>query len=147
MPILTPCVFLLLLQRKKTLLVEYQQRGKVNQFIDKRFGESNPQMSLEEKMVTRFAEERKLRATSGSNHFNLDDDEDGGELTHLGQSLSTMEEFDNIGLDIDEEEEGLSLFSLFPWLLVFLVSFVLVLALLLCCSPVLNPTHTLSFSD
>ena len=89
------------------MLVEYQQRGKVNQFVDKRFGENNAQLTLEEKMVTRFAEERKLKVTSGTNHFSLDDDEDGGELTHFGQSLSTMDEFDNIGLDIDEEEEGL----------------------------------------
>lgn len=51
------------LQRKKTLLVEYKQRNKANQFIDRRFGEYNDELSVEEKMMQRFTLERKVCAS------------------------------------------------------------------------------------
>ena len=48
------------LQRKETLLVEYKNRGKVNKFVDRRFGENDPEMSVEDKMLQRFALERQV---------------------------------------------------------------------------------------
>ena len=83
------------------MLTEYQQKGRVSQFVDKRFGEDDPNMGDEEKMVARFAAERKKLASK--NKFNLEDDEE--ELTHLGQSLSTIDDYDNIGLNEDEDDE------------------------------------------
>ena len=52
------------LQRKKTLLVEYQQRKKSNQFVDRRFGEYDEELTVEEKMMRRFSMERKVHADS-----------------------------------------------------------------------------------
>lgn len=57
-------------------------------------------MTPEERMLERFTRERQ-RASKGS-AFNLDDDE---ELTHYGQSLSKLDDFDNVGLGLDDEDE------------------------------------------
>ena len=57
-------------------------------------------MSLEERMLQRFTKERQ-RASKGA-AFNLEDEE---ELTHYGQSLSKLDDFDNVGLGLDDDEE------------------------------------------
>lgn len=57
-------------------------------------------MSLEERMLERFTRE-KQRASKGA-AFNLDDEDD---LTHYGQSLSKLDDFDNVGLGLDDEDE------------------------------------------
>ncbi|KAL0577466.1 nucleolar complex protein 14 [Marasmius crinis-equi] len=91
-------------QRKKTLLKEFEERGRSGGILDRRFGENDPTMSLEERMLERFTRERQ-RASKGS-AFNLEDE---GELTHYGQSLANIDDFDNTGLDLeddDEEDEG-----------------------------------------
>lgn len=44
-------------KRSKTLLVEYSERDKQNSFKDSRFGETDPSMSIEEKMLRRFQEQ------------------------------------------------------------------------------------------
>ena len=54
-------------------------------------------------MLERFTRE-KQRASKGV-AFNLEDDD---ELTHYGQSLSKLDDFDNVGLGLDEEEEEAS---------------------------------------
>ncbi|KAF9238829.1 nucleolar protein 14 [Melanogaster broomeanus] len=87
-------------QREKTLLKELEARGRVGGVVDRRFGENDPSMSLEERMLERFTKERQ-RSSKGS-AFNLDDEE---ELTHYGQSLSNLDDFDDIVMDDDEEEE------------------------------------------
>ncbi|PFH50129.1 hypothetical protein AMATHDRAFT_61585 [Amanita thiersii Skay4041] len=87
-------------QRKKTLLREYEQRNRAGGILDRRFGEDNPTMSLEEKMLERFMRERQR--TSRGAAFAL---EDGEELTHYGQSLSAMDDFDNAGLGLDDEDD------------------------------------------
>lgn len=51
-------------------------------------------------MLERFTRERQRAAKSAV--FNLEDDE---ELTHYGQSLSKLDDFDDIGLRSDEEED------------------------------------------
>ena len=61
-------------------------------------------MTPEERMLERFTRERQ-RAAKGS-AFNLDDED---ELTHYGQSLSKLDDFDASGMqldDDDDEEEG-----------------------------------------
>ena len=57
-------------------------------------------MTPEEKMLERFTRERQR--TSKGVSFNLEDED---ELTHYGQSLSKLDDFDNVGLGFDEEEE------------------------------------------
>lgn len=69
--------------------------------MDRRFGENDPTMSLEERMLERFTRERQ-RASKGV-AFNLEDED---ELTHYGQSLSKLDDFDNVGLGLDSEDEG-----------------------------------------
>lgn len=97
-------------RRKRTLLVDYQASKKVNSFEDKRFGEADPALPLDEKMWARYQKEITRSSRSGRNTaFNLDDDEDGDEgggldlLTHRGKLLGagggTYEGSDN-------EEDG-----------------------------------------
>ncbi|KAG2149303.1 nucleolar protein 14 [Suillus clintonianus] len=87
-------------QREKTLLKEFQDRGRVGGIVDRRFGENDPSMSLEERMLERFTKERQ-RASKGT-IFNLEGEE---ELTHYGQSLSNLDDFDDVGLPMDEDED------------------------------------------
>ncbi|KAH7912968.1 nucleolar protein 14 [Hygrophoropsis aurantiaca] len=87
-------------QREKTLLKEYEERGRAGGLVDRRFGENDPSMSLEDRMLERFTKERQ-KASRGA-AFNLEDEE---ELTHYGQSLSKLDDFDNVGLSFDDDEE------------------------------------------
>lgn len=104
-------------RRKKTLLVEYNASKKDNVFKDRRFGEDDPSLSLEEKMLLRFQKERQKRTRkSGAGRFNLehDDDEDddsygGLRLTHKGKALGGDGEDDyqdKDGLASSDEEDG-----------------------------------------
>lgn len=52
-------------------------------------------------MLERFTKERQK--TSRGAAFNLEDEE---ELTHYGQSLSNLDNFDNVELGLDEEGEN-----------------------------------------
>ncbi|KAI9745249.1 MAG: nucleolar complex protein 14 [Claussenomyces sp. TS43310] len=85
--------------RRSTLLREMQRRNKVGGIIDKRFGENDPTMTPEDKMLERFTQEN-TRRHKNSSMFDLEEDEDQGELTHMGQSLSLdapmlVDDFDN----------------------------------------------------
>ena len=73
-------------QRRQAYIEEQQSRRKVGGILDKRFGENDPSMAPEEKMLERFTREKQVRHKNSS-AFDLEDDE-GGELTHMGQSLS-----------------------------------------------------------
>lgn len=84
-------------------------RNKVGGLVDRRFGENDPTMTPEERAAERFAREsqRKMRKES---MFNLEDEEDEFQLTHLGQSLdfdgASQDDFeagDLDGLASDEE--------------------------------------------
>ncbi|KAF8638535.1 hypothetical protein AX17_002078 [Amanita inopinata Kibby_2008] len=87
-------------QRKKTLLKEYEEKNHAGGIVDRRFGENDPTMSLEERMLERFTRLRQ-RAAKGA-AFNLEDED---ELTHYGQSLSNLDDFDNVGLGLDDAED------------------------------------------
>ncbi|RFU32006.1 hypothetical protein B7463_g4309, partial [Scytalidium lignicola] len=90
--------------RRKTLLVEIQRRNKVGGVLDRRFGEDDPNMTPEEKMQERFTQEKQRRHKNTS-LFDLEEDDDGEALTHMGQSLS----FDGPALRDDFDEEGIEL--------------------------------------
>lgn len=70
-----------------------QRRHKVGGILDRRFGENDPTMTPEEKMLERFARE-KLKSHKKHSMFDLEeDDEDGGEgLTHGGKSITFDDE-------------------------------------------------------
>ncbi|KAJ3336988.1 nucleolar complex protein 14 [Gonapodya sp. JEL0774] len=84
--------------RQDKLLKEYQSKSRDSQFVDKRFGESNQNLSVEEKMLERFMKQRQSR----DDMYNLEEED----LTHFGQSLSEM----NFALphseDDDESDRG-----------------------------------------
>jgi nucleolar protein 14 len=81
-----------------------QRRNKVGGIIDRRFGENDPTMAPEDKMLERFTRE-KQRRHKNSSLFDLEDEDETGELTHMGQSLS----LEGPTLADDFDEEGLSL--------------------------------------
>ena len=97
-------------QRRERLLPEYQNRHHSSSFHDRRFGEYNPHMSLEDKMLKRFTHERMHRTpkTSNTSLFDLNDDDDADlTLTHYGQSLSGMDELPDVRLDDDDDDDGM----------------------------------------
>lgn len=58
--IITMLILYSLLQRKKSLLPEYKQRGKTNAFLDSRFGEHDESLGDEDKAILRFQKERMV---------------------------------------------------------------------------------------
>ncbi|KAF8245940.1 Nop14-like protein [Wilcoxina mikolae CBS 423.85] len=87
--------------RKKTLLVEMQKRNKAGGIIDRRFGENDPTMAPEDRMLERFTREKQKRVRGGE-MFNLEDED---ELTHFGESLGGLREIGQ-GLNDDFEQLG-----------------------------------------
>lgn len=104
------------LKRKKTLLVEYKNQFKSNKFTDKRIGENDTSLTLDDKMFKRFVAERQKRKERKSSKYNLNDDNDdldGGpssnqveDLTHFGQSLAQIEKFEKVDLSDDDDDEN-----------------------------------------
>merc|ERR1712243_348412 len=82
-----------------TLLRELHHMGKSNTLHDKRFGENDTNLTADEKMVQRFALERKKQTQKA---FSLKDEEEV--LTHYGQSLAENLQ-DTIGSDSEDERE------------------------------------------
>ena len=87
-------------KRKDTLLQEYKIRHKSNVFVDKRIGEKDTELSAEDKMIARFTAERMAKNSSKSK-FNLGEEE---HLTHYGQAISEIEQFDDDPRSDDEED-------------------------------------------
>jgi nucleolar protein 14 len=95
-----------MIKRRQTLLVDMQRRHKVGGIIDKRFGEDDPTMTPEEKMLERFARE-KQKSHKKSAMFDLEDDDTGGEgLTHMGKSLEFDDDFAE--QDLDDSDSDMS---------------------------------------
>ncbi|CAM1506537.1 Fc.00g061780.m01.CDS01 [Cosmosporella sp. VM-42] len=94
-------------RRKQTLLVEMQRRNKVGGILDKRFGENDPTMAPEDKMLERFARE-KQKSHKKSSMFDLEDDEPSEGLTHMGKSLTfdAKDDFDEDDLELDYDSDG-----------------------------------------
>ncbi|KAH7172354.1 Nop14-like family-domain-containing protein [Fusarium sp. MPI-SDFR-AT-0072] len=94
-------------RRRQTLLVEMQRRNKVGGILDRRFGENDPTMAPEDKMLERFARE-KQRSHKKNSMFDLEDDDASEGLTHMGKSLSfdDMDDFKEDDLDEDYDSDG-----------------------------------------
>ncbi len=88
-------------ERKTKLMKDYQSNKKSNSFMDKRFGESDTNLSLEEKMFMRFQQERVKKVRNGS-LFNLDSN-DTEVLTHKGQQLGASNLDDQDWVESDDE--------------------------------------------
>ncbi|KAG5513499.1 hypothetical protein PMAC_000931 [Pneumocystis sp. 'macacae'] len=88
-------------KRKKTILVDMLRRNKEGGIIDRRFGEHNTHLSLEEKMLRRYAVE-KQKLHKKSNIYNLEEDDD---LGYFGESFEEIEDFNVINVD-DENNYG-----------------------------------------
>jgi len=88
-------------KRKETLLQEYKIRNKSNVFVDKRIGEKDADLSAEDKMIARFTMER-MKHSGKKSKFNLGEEEN---LTHYGQSISEIEQFDDDPRSDDEDEK------------------------------------------
>ncbi|KAI0254820.1 Nop14-like protein [Lactifluus subvellereus] len=86
--------------RKKTLLKEFEEKDRTGGILDRRFGENDPTLTPEERMLERFTRERQ-RASKGA-AFHLEDEVD---LTHYGRSLSKLDDFADAGLELDSDEE------------------------------------------
>jgi len=91
-------------RRRQTLLVEMQRRNKVGGLVDRRFGEDDPNLSLEDKMIERFAREQQRSHKKGS-LFDLEDDDEPMEgLTHGGKAI-TFEDMEKDALRDDFDED------------------------------------------
>lgn len=64
-----------------------QRRKKVGGIVDRRFGENNPRMTLEEKAVERFRKV-KQHGNKRESMFDLEEEEGGSQLTHFGKSIA-----------------------------------------------------------
>ncbi|KAJ2905044.1 nop14-like family protein [Zalerion maritima] len=73
-------------KRRETLLVEMQRRNKVGGIIDRRFGETDPDMSNEDKILERFTRE-KQRLFKKHSVFDLNEGLLEDEPTPFGSSL------------------------------------------------------------
>ena len=76
--------------RRKTLLPEMNRKNKTGGILDRRIGENDPTMSLEDRMMARF--EREQQRKRGGNVFDLEDGDEEVELTHGGQALKFDDE-------------------------------------------------------
>nr|CAD7257690.1 unnamed protein product [Timema shepardi] len=88
-------------KRKATLLQEYRVKGKSNKFLDMRIGEKNHAMTPEDRIMARFTAER-MKSHKKKSVFNMADEEI---LTHHGQSLNEIENFDDPRSDEEEDIE------------------------------------------
>ncbi|CAH1782802.1 unnamed protein product [Owenia fusiformis] len=91
-------------KRQETLLQEYKKRGKANLFVDRRLGETDPNLTIEDKMLQRYAAEKQKSHDRSTSRYSLNS---GEELTHYGQSLSQLEKFEAPRhSDSEDEDEG-----------------------------------------
>lgn len=90
-------------RRKDTLGQEYINKNKSNSFKDRRIG--GDFMSKEEAATARFVAERLSQFKAKEKRqslFNLNDDD---LLTHKGQTLEEIEQFDDVGSNDEDEDE------------------------------------------
>lgn len=86
------------------------RRNKIGGIIDRRFGENDPSMAPEERMMERFVREQSRR--KGTSAFDLEeaDDDDEPILTHGGRALDTLPKDDfegeSVGMSSDDENSS-----------------------------------------
>ncbi|KTW29300.1 hypothetical protein T552_01255 [Pneumocystis carinii B80] len=76
-------------KRRNTILKDMLRRNKEGSFVDHRFGEHNTHLSLEEKMLQRYAVE-KQKLYEKNNIYNLNED-----VGNFGESPIEIEDFEN----------------------------------------------------
>ncbi|TVY83297.1 putative nucleolar complex protein [Lachnellula suecica] len=86
---------------------DLQRRKKVGGIVDRRFGENDPTMAPEERILERFTLEKQRGHKSSA--FDLEDDDTPGELTHMGKSLSLdgpalIDDFEEDDLEASDED-------------------------------------------
>ena len=69
------------------------QRKKSKVPADKRFGEFDDSVSLEKKMLKSFTLEKQSHHVKAG-HYNITDADEEEQLTHYGQSLADISNFD-----------------------------------------------------
>ncbi|EMR11696.1 hypothetical protein PNEG_00131 [Pneumocystis murina B123] len=77
-------------KRKNTILKDMLRRNKEGCFVDNRFGEHDTHLSLEEKMLQRYAVE-KQKLYEKNSIYNLDED-----IENFGKSHTEIEDFENV---------------------------------------------------
>lgn len=83
-----------------------QRRNKVGGILDRRFGENDPTMAPEDKMLERFAREKQRSHKKGS-LFDLEDDVPMEDLTHMGKALEFKnDDFEEDDLELDYDSDG-----------------------------------------
>lgn len=86
-----------------------QRRNKVGGIVDRRFGEDDPNMTLEDKMMERFAREQ-MKSHKKNTVFDLegsDDEQEQVTLTHAGKTLFDDDDIEAGRDDFDEDIEGM----------------------------------------
>lgn len=81
-----------------------QRRNKVGGIVDRRFGEDDPNMTLEDKMMERFAREQ-MKSHKKNTVFDLEGSDDEAEqvtLTHAGKTLFDDDDMEAGRDDFDE---------------------------------------------
>lgn len=78
--------------------------------MDRRFGENDPTMTPEDKLLERYTQEAS-RKHRNSSMFDLEEDDEGVELTHMGQSLSLdgpalTDDFDEDEIELSDAEDN-----------------------------------------
>ena len=92
--------------RRDGILYEMQRKQKVGGVNDRRFGEDDPTMTLEERAMERFIRE-KQRSGRKSGIFDLEEEDgDDDALTHLGRPLTLKDDFENSMSDDSASDEG-----------------------------------------
>ncbi|TFL05986.1 nucleolar protein 14 [Pterulicium gracile] len=86
--------------RKQALLKDRESKNRAGGIVDRRFGENDANMTVEERMLERFTREKQRSSKNFA--YNLEDEE---ELTHYGQSLSRLDDFDGAELGLSEDDE------------------------------------------
>ncbi|KAK6921872.1 Nucleolar protein 14 [Dillenia turbinata] len=92
------------MQRKKTLLKEYQQSGKSSVFVDNRIGEENDALEEFDKAIMRSQRVRKLKLKKESK-YNLSDEEEDEFEGGLGSFSAARDDFDDEIPDDDYDDE------------------------------------------
>ncbi|KAF2808542.1 Nop14-like protein, partial [Mytilinidion resinicola] len=86
------------------------RRNKVGGILDRRIGENDPTMSVEDKMIERYTRENQRR--KGASVFDLEEAEDEEELTHGGRALDLgvrereIEDYDAASVEASSDGEG-----------------------------------------
>lgn len=87
--------------RQETMGKERSRKGRVGGVLDRRFGEGRADLTLEQIQLERYTRERQKGKKR--NNFSLEDEEGEEGLTHMGQSLSAMDDFGPAPMSDDED--------------------------------------------